>query len=295
MSTFDLTIDLQGGDGQPFQDREVQVSVKDGNQKILLRAHRAREATILIKLGLANSFLIDQFTLTASAKNHYDEGFIGMKPTDAKSRRLLLSHRDANIVFKDYDEWHESLRNKVNADDFAGFARCNPKEAACLLNILEAMRPLEDLFNLLPEKIPMRVGERIRRPDGEGMNQDRLLLLVTPAMKHALDEREEQKSFERVSASQHGPLKPGDEAFSYKQKDYAAANLQFTLFHNRDKETWFADIDMDYFKSPMAHVFGEVLPNKVSGSKTEPARIFAKRWNADPTFAPPFRLTTENP
>src|SRR6185436_1572423 len=62
---------------------------------------------------------------------------------------------------------------------------------------------------------------------------------------------------------------------SYKQKQFGEANIQFSFHENDKKEIEHVpcvkvELDMDYYKSLVAHVFLEVLPNKVSDGKTDP-------------------------
>ncbi len=54
------------------------------------------------------------------------------------------------------------------------------------------------------------------------------------------------------------------------------------------------EIDMDYFRDPLAHLLLEVLPNQFGGA-TDPRQIYVLRWVAGrhagvPEFNPPYRI-----
>lgn len=55
------------------------------------------------------------------------------------------------------------------------------------------------------------------------------------------------------------------------------------------------EMDMDYYKDPLAHFLLEVLPNKVSRGKTDPRKVYVLRWIAGqragvPEFNPPYTI-----
>jgi hypothetical protein len=84
---------------------------------------------------------------------------------------------------------------------------------------------------------------------------------------------------------------------SYKQQQFGEANVQFSFHENDRKKIGDTDcvkveLDMDYFKDRLAHLFLEVIPNKVTKGKTDPRKIYMLRWIAGrqaniPEFDPP--------
>ncbi len=65
---------------------------------------------------------------------------------------------------------------------------------------------------------------------------------------------------------------------SFKQKTFRKANLQLS-YDDTDELVYF-DADIDLYRGPLSHLFGEVLVNHLSGSKTDQMmvkRILDKR------------------
>lgn len=109
-------------------------------------------------------------------------------------------------------------------------------------------------------------------------------------------------------AADHGEFKPQfgldidhpGATSSFKQNQFGEANVQFS-FHENDTTTIEGvhcvkvELDMDYFKDLLGHFILEVLPNKVSGGKTDPREIYVLRWIAGrcggvPEFDPPYTI-----
>lgn len=89
-----------------------------------------------------------------------------------------------------------------------------------------------------------------------------------------------------------------DATRSFKQTAFGEANLQLT-FHEGDTKTvggrkWVRlEPDIDYYKDLAAHALLEVLPNTLTGGKTDPAMVYVLRWIAGrragfPEFDPPY-------
>jgi hypothetical protein len=87
---------------------------------------------------------------------------------------------------------------------------------------------------------------------------------------------------------------------SYKQNQFGEANLQFS-FHEHDRKTIDGvdcvkvELDMDYFRDPLAHFFLEVLINHISRRLTDPRQVYVLRWIAGrhagvPEFDPPYTI-----
>jgi hypothetical protein len=87
---------------------------------------------------------------------------------------------------------------------------------------------------------------------------------------------------------------------SFKQIQFGEANLQVT-FHEQSTTTvdgvecLKVELDIDYYRDPLAHALLEVLPNQFPGRMTEPAIVYVLRWIAGrragvPDFNPPFTI-----
>ena len=53
-------------------------------------------------------------------------------------------------------------------------------------------------------------------------------------------------------------------------------------FHenNRDVNAIKAELDIDFFSDPLSHFFLEVVPNKITGGKTDPKTVYVLPWMA---------------
>jgi RHS repeat-associated protein len=92
-----------------------------------------------------------------------------------------------------------------------------------------------------------------------GVNQDRIFASVGAGLA---DELSNDSRFGTVSASLHAD--GGYGALSYKSNDYPQGNIQFSFNASHTG----ADIDHDLYMPGLAHLFGEVLANHVTGGLT---------------------------
>jgi hypothetical protein len=93
---------------------------------------------------------------------------------------------------------------------------------------------------------------------------------------------------------------------SWKQTRFDVANVQLT-FHETTKKTLkdekgnavdcvVIEPDIDLFKDLLSHGLSEVIPNAISGGKTDPRTVYAMRWMATrqehdvPVFDPPVTI-----
>jgi hypothetical protein len=87
---------------------------------------------------------------------------------------------------------------------------------------------------------------------------------------------------------------------SYKQVQFGEANVQLT-FHEGDTrkldgiECVKVEPDIDYFRDIAAHALLEVIPNSVTGGRTDPRQVYVLRWIAGrhsgvPEFNPPYTI-----
>jgi hypothetical protein len=91
-----------------------------------------------------------------------------------------------------------------------------------------------------------------------------------------------------------------DATCSFKQVQFGEANEQLTFHEGRTRTVDGVDCvvvepDIDYYKDLAAHALLEVLPNKISGGKTDPRSVYVLRWMAGrhagvPEFDPPYTI-----
>jgi hypothetical protein len=85
---------------------------------------------------------------------------------------------------------------------------------------------------------------------------------------------------------------------SWKQTRFDVSNVQLTFHETTKKKLNGVDCvviepDIDLFKDLLAHGLFEVLPNAISGGKTNPLAVYSMRWMASrqehgvPPFDPP--------
>ncbi len=150
--------------------------------------------------------------------------------------------------------------------------------AACLLNLLTVMANStiaggQQLLGFLRQVIW----------DDE-MKPDRFFGWADRSLIQRLQQPPETVNEVRFAPAPKG-LHPGATS-SVKARQYGEANLQLT-FHENDAPPaghpdWVkVEPDIDYFRDDLAHFFLEVIPNKFTGSLTDPAHVLALRWMAE--------------
>ena len=164
--------------------------------------------------------------------------------------------------------------------------------AAALWNILTAMRDVH-----LPQQTPLDYVREIIWDAAEAPGQDRFFA-------YAHDELVEQVVMAAAQGAFVPEPNPGmfhkDATRSFKQVAFGEANLQLTFHEKKTKkvngETWVKiEPDIDCYKDLLAHALLEVMPNSVTGGKTDPVTVYVLRWIAGrragvPEFNPPYRL-----
>jgi hypothetical protein len=135
--------------------------------------------------------------------------------------------------------------------------------------------------------------------------QDRFFCYVEEAM---LSDLREAAKIHAFAPEQNPQAFHPDATESYKQTQFDVANVQLTI-HGHDKCALLRDDetpvncvkiepDIDYDKDLLSHGFNEVLPNLLTGGKTEPTVVMALRWmagaNSGATEFNPL-YTVENP
>jgi hypothetical protein len=154
----------------------------------------------------------------------------------------------------------ETLLKPGVYEDLAG------AERFALLNITARLRSIKVASDhLLSSRFGIRVFD---------VFPDRIYFSADASFIEALKELEKKRLFEVAPASLHR-FKDG----SYKQLDGGKGNLQVSFAKGSDVNPSDAsqvrvDADIDLYRSPIKHLFGEVLVNHLTGSKTDQFRVW---------------------
>jgi hypothetical protein len=175
------------------------------------------------------------------------------------------------------------------------FMADSPGSLAAFFNIMTALRDIH-----LPSGVALEYFKGMSW-DEKKMGQDRFFAFADAALVDQVVLAAHQGAFEPQGGLDINH--PGATR-SYKQKQFGEANVQLSFHENDRKKIPEGDggvdcvkveLDMDYFQDPLAHLFLEVLPNKVSKGKTDPRKIYMLRWIAGrhagvPEFDPPYTI-----
>ncbi len=170
-----------------------------------------------------------------------------------------------------------------------------PGALACFLNILTALADMR----LRCGESPLRYYWNISWPPGDPKDkkwlrdldavfqQDRFFCYVDDAILPDI----------RASVGHGFSKEPLPQAWghtgateSYKETQFDVGNVQLT-FHGRDRTTFTdennkriscvkIEADIDFYKDVAAHAVLEVIPNWITGGKTDPRVAYALRWMA---------------
>lgn len=301
----EITVTLFDGTRQPMRsDTEALIRIIDGNQK-QLSADFHTGFTFGFRVPFYDNFG-DLYTVIAWADGYSQAGFRPVKVTPAVPQTvdLMLLPKNGRYNFRDamWDrlaQAHPMLRNLLahgTANDTAArdryelFMENKPESLAALLNITTAMTGIH-----------LRVGgplDYFKEPLwDESMAQDRF---------YAWADRELVDEVKR--AASQGLFQPEvgsgffhkDATCSFKQVQFGEANVQLTFHEGRTRTVDGVDCvvvepDIDYYKDLAAHALVEVLPNTISGGKTDPRSVYVLRWMAGrhagvPEFDPPYTI-----
>jgi hypothetical protein len=243
----------------------------------------------------------DEYTVVVSADGYQDTGyFFHADPRVRAQIHLLMVPKDHRYQFQDWENLglkYPSIAaflslgaDPVRANSrYVALQKSNPKALACLLNVAAAMAEIN-----LGGRSPLSFFKAICWD--ASMSQDRFFGFVDPAMIPAVKAAAERGDFteEKDSAAFH----PGSTC-SWKQVAFEVANLQLTFHEGTTRvidgvTCVMIEPDLDDYKNLVRHGFEEVLPNLVTGGKTDPAGIFALRWataeRGGPAFDPGYVL-----
>jgi hypothetical protein len=253
----------------------------------------------------------DWYTIIVHADGYQDAGIF---PVRLMSGRLIdayvmLIPHDGSFRFRPFDEIkRDSLLYPLIANGALGdvgaryqtAAENQPLELGALLTIGTAIRdiPLNDLSS--PLDYYWEVSWDLLMPD-------RFWSWVDTHLADRIKQLAELHSFaEEQDAAHWHPGLPGRvqaATRSWKQTRFDVSNVQLT-FHETNTRTItkpdgttvncvIVEPDIDYYKDILSHGLLEVLPNLLTGGKTDPRQDYILRWTAtqlegiQPDFDPP--------
>lgn len=215
-------------------------------------------------------------------KNYRDSGFapVPLRAGEPASLDLMLLRRGGSLNFlqstwpKLRPEWKRFLAPKA---DYETTLEDRPTALATMLNVLAASETLD-------------LTRHFRSIEWSTLRNDRFYCWVDRAF---VDFVKGSKRFVPSPVGSHAGA-----TRTFKQNDFNEANLQYSLHENAAPPPGLdgavrVECDMDYYKDKGAHFLLEVLPNRLTGSRTNPALVYMLRWMAgrragEPDFAPPY-------
>jgi hypothetical protein len=299
LSVFDGTREQVG------RDVNLLVTLRDGNQNSV---HRGNHLGPIIDFDVDffNNFG-DNYTVIASAKKHLQAGFHPVKVSPAapqavdimllpKKNRFNFDNASWAKLKKNLPKYSEILARSASSDSeakgrYEEFMDKLPGSLAAFFNIATAVRDI-----ILPVGHALDYFKEVIWEE-KVMREDRFFAYADAALVDQVKQAARQGQFEPQFGLEINH--PGATS-SFKQRQFGEANVQFS-FHENDRKTIDnldcvkVELDIDYFQDLLAHLFLEVLPNKVSRGRTDPRKVYILRWIAGrragiPAFDPPYTI-----
>jgi hypothetical protein len=298
-SSARITVNVFDGAQQPIgAETDLFIRIRDGVQKEI-HAKQHRGPSVAFRVPFNNNFQ-DLYTVLVSADGYRQAGFtpVPVNPDLPRSLDLMLIPRSFKFRIDRWDELPQAMRTLMSAggagpDDgevaFKELRKNRPAVLAAMLNILTAMgsaflahgTPFDYLTGILWDELA----------------DDRFYAFADALLLDELETAASAGVFERTPGS--SVFHPGATR-SFKQVEFGEANVQLT-FHETETATIDGvacvkiEPDIDYYRSQVSHTLLEVLPNTLSGAKTDAATAYVLRWMAGrfagiPPFSPPFRI-----
>jgi hypothetical protein len=298
-ATAPAMLSIFDGQMQPFE-AQVTIRVYNGQDvKPLVYDRKGPYVSISVPFHDGPG---DSYAVCASASGHRDAGcFFRANPNVLAEPKLLMLRSELTAKFASWGELKAKNPGAASflttgQDEAAAQARYEslaeekPAALACLLNLVQAMAEID-----LGGRSPLSYFKAICW-DGT-MAQDRFFGYADPAIIPAVRAAAARGDFaeEKDCAEFH----PGATC-SWKQVAFPVANVQLT-FHEEDiaevNGTTCVKIepDIDLYRDVLAHGFGEVFPNLLTHTLTNPYAVFALRWTTaqdegGPAFEPGYEL-----
>jgi hypothetical protein len=241
----------------------------------------------------------DAYYVFASAKGYADSVTpypVALKRGATVEAQLLATPKDGTFHFLKWEDFQKADKNTVQlistgaADPgkrYTDTLEAQPMQLGALLNLATAIGdiPLDNQKNPL-ESYYWEVMWDLLAPD-------RFWAWVDARLADRIRDLAKLHAFapESGSAGWHPAMGTiGAATRSWKQTRFEVANVQLT-FHETTKSTRkdaagnavdcvVVEPDIDLYKDLVAHGLTEVIPNLVSGGKTDPRLVYAMRWMA---------------
>ena len=253
----------------------------------------------------------DAYYVFASAKGNADTVTpypVALKAGGTAEALLMATKKDAAFNFQKWDQFQKADENIVKlisagSNDpgtrYTGAYEADGLKIGALLNIATAIGdiPLADKTNPLKDYY-WEVMWNLLAPD-------RFWAWVDARLADRIQELADLHAFAKEEDAEHwhpGVKGKVDAATrSWKQTRFEVANVQLT-FHESNKakkggvDCVVIEPDIDLYRDLIAHGLTEVVPNLLTGGKTDPRLVYAMRWMATrqeadvPEFDPPVTI-----
>jgi hypothetical protein len=308
-NSANLMVNVFDGTRKPL-DASVKVLIRiiDGKQHEWYAGYRKGANHYFKNLPVFNNFG-DNYTVIVWAEGYRQAGFTPIKIAQGVCAHIdlmllpekgVLNFRNATWdAFKSNDPLLFNIL--CSGSDSEGAARerydllkeDKPETIASFLNIVTVLKSTN-----LPQRTPL---DYFKELIWDEMKQDRFYAFADRSLITQVEIAAAQGQWrpEAGSAFFHaGATK------SFKQVQFGEANIQLT-FHEADgkridgMDCVKVESDMDYYKDVAAHTFLEVIPNALTGRRTDPAVVYVLRWIAGrqagiPEFDPPYVIVDES-
>ncbi len=269
-------IRLFDGARQPLPaESEPLLSIYSGSRQLFRDFRRGAEIPCFFEDPL-------DLRVIVHVNNYRDSGFAPVPMTSGAWTQLdlMLLRRGGDLNFAQArwanlkPEWKAFMGPRA---DYEAALEERPKALATMLNVVAAAENLGLIGH-------------IRSAEWDSLRNDRFFCWVEPEFVEWVSR---SPRFKPSPVGSHiGATR------TFKQIDFNEANIQFSLHEKTPAPPGLegrvrVECDMDYYKNQGAHLLLEVLPNRLTGSRTNPAIVYMLRWMAArragyPDFAPPY-------
>lgn len=252
----------------------------------------------------------DAYNVFVHAKGYEDSvtpNRVEIKPGTTAEAQLIAIPKNSAFHFQKWEQFKNADANIVKllstgATDagqrYADTTDASPMQLGALITLASAINdiPLTNGGNPLRDFYWEVIWDMLA--------PDRFWAWVDKNLIHQIEKLAALGAFakEPGSAAFHPATgKIGPSTNSWKQVRFDVANVQLT-FHEGTAETRngvdcvVIEPDIDLCRDPVAHGLTEVIPNLLSGSKTDPRTVYMMRWMATrqeedvPVFDPPLTI-----
>lgn len=284
------------------------IRIRNGHQQEVLTKNFTGQL-LVFEVEFFNNFG-DDYTVIASASKHHDAGYHPVKVQQHETRQLdlMLLPKKTKYNFT-RAAWTTLKRADPKLIAFIASGAPSEDDARALYDeLLDGVEPQQDTLaafhNLttalkqaqLPQGSPFDYFKQLIW-EGSAPQRDRFFAYADQRLVAQVRQARLQGEWEASPAFIH----PGATS-SFKQRQFGEANLQLSFHENpsdlRDiggVACCKVEADLDYFRDKGAHLLLEVIPNAITGNKTNPKAAYLLRWIAGrhagvPEFDPPYTL-----